>query len=184
MLLAAILAAIQAIAQFSPNAPKVERGCVVPYQKNFVEINPKMWTLRAAQVWCESNFNPRAQSPYACGIAQFTSGAWKDWGVKGKTPFDPYAALVSQNKYMGYLEIKCGNNLNAATGSYNCGLGNVIRAQNLAKSLSLVGEDAWLRVLSRITGSHSTETINYIAGNKKRLKIIQDLLNQKRAAAH
>ena len=168
------------VAQFSPKAPKVAPGCVVPYQKTFVEINPRMWTMRAAQVWCESNFNPRAKSSVARGLAQFTNGAWKSWGVKGKTPLDPYASLISQNKYMGYLEIQCDNNLNAATASYNCGLENVIRAQNLARRLRLPGQEAWLRTLPRITGRHSRETINYITNNKKKRKVIQDLLNQKR----
>jgi hypothetical protein len=165
-----------AIPPFSPKAPPVAPGCVVPFQGLFMEINRPMWVVRAAQVWVESDFNPRAaaKGSSARGLAQFLHPTWIAWGVKGASPFDPRAALISQNKYMGYLEAQTGG-LNAAIGSYYVGIGKVLRAQYIAKSLGLKDQDAWLRMLPRLK-TNPSRTKSYITKNNQRKQMIQSLL--------
>ncbi|WP_448941122.1 peptidoglycan DD-metalloendopeptidase family protein [Micrococcus luteus] len=55
----------------------------------------------AAQLWTESRFDPRAVQPSsgALGMAQFLPDTWAAWG-DGKDPFDPYAAIDTQGRYM------------------------------------------------------------------------------------
>ena len=172
----ALLLAVNVFAQFSPKAPRPAPGCVVPYQQLFIQVGGKaVWVDRAAQVWVESGFNPKARSPGGdMGLAQFTKGTWKKFG-KG-SPYDPKAAITAQNKYMGYLTIICGNDKTAAIGSYNCGEGNVQKAKYLAKKLRLQGKDAWLRVLPRITGRCAKITRNYVVSNQKKRAQIAAML--------
>jgi membrane-bound lytic murein transglycosylase MltF len=174
--LSVLLFTVNVFAQFSPKAPKPASGCVVPYQQLFIQIDGKnVWVARAAQVWVESGFNPKARSPGGdMGLAQFTRATWKKFG-KGSA-YDPKAAITAQNKYMGYLTIICKNDLTAAIGSYNCGEGNVSKAKYLAKKLRLQGKDAWLRVLPRITGRCAKITRNYVVSNQKKRAQITAML--------
>lgn len=56
-------------------------------------------SLIAAQIEAESQWNPKASSGLANGIAQFTPDSWKDWG-NGKSVWDPHAAIDAQSRFM------------------------------------------------------------------------------------
>jgi len=171
ILIALNIGAVDSKFSFSKKAPKVEPGCIVPFQSLFIATNSIKWKDRAAQVWCESNFNPTViNSIGAKGLGQFMDGAWKDWG-KG-SPLNPQDAIIAQNRYMVWLEMKCRNSNNAALASYNAGLGNIRKAQFLADKLNLVSQDAWMQTLPRITGKFSTETLNYIKANNIKRQLL------------
>lgn len=141
---------------------------VVPYQADFVEVAGPRWVDRAGQVWAESAFNPKAVSPVcARGLAQFMPATWREWASPaGSDPFDPAAAIRAQHAYMGWLEARCGGQLEPALGCYNAGLGSIRKAQRLAAALGLPGERAWLQALPRVTGqAHAAETTGYIRHN-------------------
>jgi len=148
-------------------------GQVVPWQEHFVEIGGEHWPWRAAQVKAESNFRLNAVSPVgARGPAQFMPSTWQwaislGWVEAGTSPHDLIPALTAQNAYMVWLFPRAGYDKDAATGAYNCGLGNVQRAKRHAKDLGLLGKDAWLRALPSITKSHAMETQDYVARIKR-----------------
>lgn len=140
----------------------------VPYQATFQATAGARWIDRAAQAQAESAFNPRAVSPVgARGIAQFMPATWAEW-APGADPFDPIVGIQAQHRYMLWLEARCGQQLDPALAAYNAGLGNVRKAQRLADRLGLVGQDAWLRALPRVTGPvHSAETTGYLIRNRR-----------------
>lgn len=154
--------------------PRPLPGEIVPWQGLFIAAAGPRWIDRAAQAQAESGFNPRAVSqvkgkdgqwhPCAYGLTQFTPPTWAIWG-KGKDPYDPAASIDAQHRYMLWLEARCGGHLNPALGAYNAGLGSVQKAQRVAASLGLPGEDAWLQALPRVTGEHARETQGYIVHN-------------------
>lgn len=139
---------------------------VVPFQDQFRRVAGERWIDRAAQAQAESNFNPRALSPVgARGILQFMPGTWREWAPTGADPYDPAAGIDAGHRYMLWLEARTSS-LNGALGSYNAGLGNIRKAQRLADSLGIVGGDAWLQALPRVTGRvHAAETRGYIQHN-------------------
>jgi len=144
-------------------------GDVVPWQTHFVEISGDHWPWRAAQVKAESNFRLNAVSPVgAMGPAQFMPSTWRwaqdlGWVKKSDSPHDLIPALTAQNRYMLWLFPRAGYDKDAATGAYNCGLGNVQKAKTHANNLGLLGKDAWLRALPSITKNHAKETQDYVA---------------------
>ena len=140
----------------------------VPYEGTFRAVAGDRWIDRAAQAQAESAFNPRAVSPVgARGIAQFMPATWNEW-APGADPFDAFAGIQAQHRYMLWLEARCSGRLDPALGAYNAGLGNVRKAQRLADSLGLVGQEAWLRALPRVTGhTHSAETAGYLVRNRR-----------------
>lgn len=139
----------------------------IPFQTDFQRIAGDRWIDRAAQAKAESGFNPRAVSPVgARGILQFMPGTWRDWG-RGADPFDPIAGIDAGHRYMNWLEGRT-TSFNAALGSYNAGLGNIRKAQRLADSTGLLGRDAWLQALPRVTGeAHAAETRGYVRNNAR-----------------
>lgn len=89
-------------------------------------------SLLAAQIKQESGWNPQAVSPVgAKGLAQFMPRTWAEYG-NGKDPFDPFAALDAQGRYMKYLvDFVSGlatsetQKIEFALAAYNAGPGNV-----------------------------------------------------------
>lgn len=86
----------------------------------------------AAQISQESGWNPKAVSPVgARGIAQFMPGTWEEWG-NGKDPFDPFAGLDAQGRYMKHLAGQIADlasnekeKIQFTLAAYNAGAGNV-----------------------------------------------------------
>nr|WP_306672426.1 lytic transglycosylase domain-containing protein [Geothrix fuzhouensis] len=140
----------------------------VPFEPTFRAVAGPRWIDRAAQVQAESAFNPRAVSPVgARGLAQFMPATWAEW-APGADPFDPIASIQAQHRYMLWLEARCGGQLDPALGAYNAGLGNIRKARRLADGLGLVGSEAWLRALPRVTGpAHAAETTGYLIRNRR-----------------
>ena len=156
----------------------VDSGCVVPFQTMFVVQNPVLWQTRAAQAWTESDFNPNAKSEVgALGITQFMPATWKEW-MGSADPTIPQNSIIAQDKYMKWLEARCSNNLNAALGSYNAGLGNIRRAQFKADQLGISGIDAWMRVYPSVQHSpaFAKQTLDYITRNTTYQNEIKSLI--------
>ncbi|MFM9367985.1 NlpC/P60 family protein [Streptomyces sp. Da 82-17] len=97
-------------------------------------INP---ALLAAQLYQESGWNPKAQSPAAAqGIAQFIPGTWATHGVDGdkdgdKDVWDPADAIPSAASYdcklAGYVKDAPGNPTHNMLAAYNAGAYAVIK---------------------------------------------------------
>lgn len=172
-----------------PSKPRfpapVEIGCVVPYQPRFVEVNPVLWKTRAAQAWCESGFNAKAVSPVgAKGLTQFMPATWKEWMPATSDPFNPNDAILAQDKYMKWLEARLNNDLDAALGSYNAGLGNIRKAQRLADQLGMSGSGAWMRVYPQVQKNPMfvKETLGYVSRNSEKRAQIDSLLKAQSSA--
>ena len=179
-ILIALLLSLASVGARSPFLSPVERGCVVPYQTIFIQVDKPLWDTRAAQAWCESGFNPKAKSEVgAVGLTQFMPGTWNQW-AKGQDPTNPTASITAQDKYMRWLEARCDNNLNAALGSYNAGLGNIRKAQFKAEQLGMSGDDAWMRVYPSVQKNQAfvKQTLDYITRNQEKRTEIKNLLNQ------
>ncbi|MGV9995235.1 NlpC/P60 family protein [Streptomyces sp. NPDC003374] len=118
------------------------KGAVPAAYKSLVEkwgnlcpaINP---ALLAAQLYQESGFNPRAQSPAAAqGIAQFIPGTWATHGVDGdgdgkRDVWDPDDAIPSAASYdcelAKYVRTVPGDPTHNMLAAYNAGADAVIR---------------------------------------------------------
>lgn len=97
-------------------------------------INP---ALLAAQLYQESGFNPKAQSPAAAqGIAQFIPGTWATHGIDGdgdgdRDVWDPNDAIPSAAKYdcslAKYVKDAPGNPTHNMLAAYNAGAYAVIK---------------------------------------------------------
>ena len=128
------------------------------------------WRLWKAQVKAESAFKAGAVSPVgAIGLAQIMPATFKEIaersGIKGQ-PFDPETNLMSGAWYMARQRaiFKAPRpdfeRHNLAMAAYNCGAGNVIKAQRLAGN-----PQEWQPVADKlhlVTGRHSNETIQYV----------------------
>ena len=159
----------------------IETGCVVPYQVMFVAQDKPLWVIRAAQAWTESNFNPKARSEVgAIGLTQFMPATWKQW-MGSANPESPQNSIIAQDKYMKWLEARCDNNLNAALGSYNAGLGNIRKAQFKADQIGVSGVDAWMRVYPSVqkNSSYCKQTLDYISRNSAYRVQITNMLQAK-----
>ncbi|RPK67456.1 Gamma-D-glutamyl-L-lysine endopeptidase [Streptomyces sp. ADI95-17] len=98
-------------------------------------INP---ALLAAQLYQESGWNPRAESPAAAqGIAQFIPGTWAGHGIDGdkdgdRDVWDPADAIPSAASYdcelAGYVKKVPGDQTDNMLAAYNAGAYRVIRA--------------------------------------------------------
>lgn len=147
----------------------VAQSGVVPWQGHFMAIGGDLWPWRAAQVQAESGFRLEAKSPVgARGPAQFMPSTWswcqqRGWVRPGDQPEDLLPALVAQHRYMLWIAARVEGDRDATTASYNCGLGNVLKAKRLATELGLPGSGTWLQVLPRVTGHHAKETQDYVA---------------------
>ncbi|GCD35836.1 transglycosylase [Streptomyces chrestomyceticus JCM 4735] len=98
-------------------------------------INP---ALLAAQLYQESGWNPRAQSPAAAqGIAQFIPGTWASHGIDGngdgrRDVWDPADAIPSAASYdcelAKYVKDVPGDPAHNMLAAYNAGAYRVIKA--------------------------------------------------------
>ncbi|WP_425583545.1 NlpC/P60 family protein [Streptomyces macrosporus] len=91
-----------AVALAKGAVPAAYRSLVQKWGNHCPALNP---ALLAAQLYQESGWNPRAQSPAAAqGIAQFIPGTWATHGVDGdgdgdRDVWDPKDAIPSAAKY-------------------------------------------------------------------------------------
>jgi cell wall-associated NlpC family hydrolase len=119
-------------------------------------INP---ALLAAQLYQESGFNPKAQSPAAAqGIAQFIPGTWATHGLDGdgdgdRDVWDPNDAIPSAASYdcklASYVKDVPGDPTANMLASYNAGAYAVIKyggvppykeTQNYVKTITTLSE--------------------------------------------
>lgn len=132
------------------------------------------WLWWKAELIAESCLEPGAQSPAgAMGLAQFMAPTWRD--VKAElnlpadaTPFNTGHAIRAGAYYLGKLrrawarvERPEADRRRLAQASYNAGLGNIIKAQQLAGGAA--DYDSIIAQLHRVTGAdNAAETRNYV----------------------
>jgi membrane-bound lytic murein transglycosylase F len=130
------------------------------------------WRWLLAELWEESHLDPRAVSPVgAQGIAQIMPGTWSEISKALRfpadaTPFDPGYAIPGAAHYLARLRRAWwaprseDDRRRLAQASYNCGLGNMLKAQRKAKNA--VGYDAIIAFLPAVTKKRALETIEYV----------------------
>lgn len=101
------------------------------------------WLLVVAQMWQESSFNPKAESPVgAQGLLQVMPRTAEEMGYPPPL-FDPKRGVNAGVKYMNWLrdrfdaEVDQKNRLWFSLAAYNAGIGHVYDAQRLADKLGL-----------------------------------------------
>lgn len=128
------------------------------------------WRLWRAQIETESAMRAGATSPVgAMGLAQVMPATFRDIskasGIAGN-PYDPEVNINAGAWYMAKQRaiFKAprpeADKHNLACASYNAGAGNIIKAQRLAGNPE--GWEPVAETLPKVTGHHSTETINYV----------------------
>ncbi|MEU9015481.1 bifunctional lytic transglycosylase/C40 family peptidase [Streptomyces sp. NPDC048479] len=144
-------------------------------------INP---ALLAAQLYQESGWNPKAQSPAAAqGIAQFIPGTWAAHGVDGdkdgdRDIWDPADAIPSAASYdcelAGYVKKAPGNATDNMLAAYNAGAYAVIKyqgvppyreTQNYVKVIRTL-EKSFARPVGRVEPSRQAAAAIYFAQQK------------------
>ncbi|MFD5554976.1 NlpC/P60 family protein [Streptomyces sp. NPDC127068] len=143
-------------------------------------INP---ALLAAQLYQESGFNPRAQSPAAAqGIAQFIPGTWATHGVDGdgdgdRDVWDPKDAIPSAASYdcalATYVKDVPGDPTKNMLAAYNAGPYAVIKyggvppyreTQNYVKIITSL-QESFARPVGRVEPSRQAAgAIHYAQG--------------------
>ena len=149
----------------------------IPFENDFKDICQHRWLDRAAQIKCESNFDPNIKSfDNGEGLGQATN-IWP-WYIKmgwvhaDSNPYQVRPAIQGAHKYMVWLEARVKNHYwLTACGAYNAGLGSIQKAQKLADIADLPGDEAWLTTLPQVTKANSRYTINYI----KHLKQVRSI---------
>lgn len=145
----------------------------VPFEAEFRSVAGPRWIDRAAQVKAESLFRPGITAPDGgMGLAQFMPKTWswakaQGWVRPDASAYTPRDAIQGQHAYMTWLETRTGGRLNPALGAYNAGLGSLRKSQLIADRLGLVGQEAWLAALPRVTGARNAGiTRAYLARNR------------------
>jgi len=118
--------------------PAAYKGLVEKWGNLCPALNP---ALLAAQLYQESGFNPRAQSPAAAqGIAQFIPSTWATHGVDGngdgkRDVWDPADAIPSAASYdcklARYVKSVPGDLTQNMLAAYNAGPDPVIKYQGV-----------------------------------------------------
>lgn len=159
--------------------PCTAQGVDTQYNKHIYSAVNQYWAIQRRPYRCwllavliaESNLDPSAVSHAdAHGIAQFLPTTWREQeqllGIEG-SPYDAHLSIIFAANYMERLARiwsaprteRCRLELQSA--SYNAGAGNVIEAQRLAR-----GATCWDKIgnyMVQVTGSHSSETLGYVA---------------------
>ena len=128
------------------------------------------WKMLKSQCYQESRLNPLAVSPAgAYGLCQFLKGTAGDVGRKlGVSPdafWLPEVSIRAAGYYMGILIQSWKSprppldRHKLALGSYNAGIGHLLKAQRLCDNARLY--DDIIACLPMVTGHHSKETIGY-----------------------
>ncbi|GAB2882397.1 transporter substrate-binding domain-containing protein [Microbulbifer echini] len=101
------------------------------------------WRMIVAQMWQESNFNPKAVSPVgAQGLMQVMPATAEEMGFPPPL-FEPERGIKAGVKYMDWVRDRFNpslptvNKLWFTLASYNAGYGHLLDAQRLAKQLGL-----------------------------------------------
>lgn len=132
------------------------------------------WKWFKAQAIAESRLNPKATSYVgAKGIMQimpFTAKEIaKELRIKHFNITDPelninFGIFYDRKMYSVWKTVHGKERVKFMFGSYNAGLGNILRAQKKAKIRRLPTNqwDSISKVLGEVTGRHSIETITYV----------------------
>lgn len=133
------------------------------------------WLWCKAQAVAESQLNPEALSPAgAMGVMQLMPGTMAEMAAKYPNAAD--------NIQLPHVNIRLGiaydkrcfdvwtkesgrERIRFMLGSYNAGISNIVKAQNLAGRVGMA-IDQWQSIadaLPQVTGRHAAETINYVA---------------------
>ncbi len=131
-----------------------------------------VWRLLKAQYWQESRLDPDVRSPAGAeGVAQFMPGTWAD-AVRALgwpdllSRRDARHAIEGGAWYMrklrgGWKNRRVMDSHDLALGSYNAGMGNIIKAQAVCGGARLWAEIA--PCLPQVTGPvHARETTDYV----------------------
>ncbi len=101
------------------------------------------WRLIVAQMWQESSFNPKAESPVgAQGLLQVMPRTAEEVGYPPPL-FDPKRGIEAGVKYLNWVrdrfdeDLTLENKLWFSLASYNAGIGHLYDAQRLAEELGL-----------------------------------------------
>jgi len=115
-----------------------------PYDNLVKEVALKYeldWRLVTAQMWQESSFNPKAESPVgAQGLLQVMPRTAEEMGYPPPL-FEPKRAVQAGVKYLDWIrdrfdtDVTLENRLWFALAAYNAGIGHLYDAQRLAKEL-------------------------------------------------
>lgn len=130
------------------------------------------WYWNKAQLIAESNLNTNAVSPVgAMGVGQFMPATWEQ--MKRELGFPPNTSafassynIQAQAYYMRQLRNQFRHprpekdKHSLALASYNAGLGNILKAQQLSGGSYLY--QPMIEQLHKVTGHHHVETTNYV----------------------
>ncbi|UUN31240.1 NlpC/P60 family protein [Streptomyces sp. FIT100] len=170
-----------AVALVKGAVPALYQGLVEKWGTLCPAINP---ALLAAQLYQESGWNPKAQSPAAAqGIAQFIPGTWSAHGVDGdgdgdRDVWDPADAIPSAASYdcklAGYVKKAPGDPTDNMLAAYNAGAYAVIKyggvppyreTQNYVKIIRTL-EKSFARPVGRVQPSRQAAGAIYFAQQK------------------
>lgn len=135
------------------------------------------WRWLKAMAIVESGLNPEAVSPVgAMGLMQLMPGTARETAAKIGVPyrddtvlFVPHCniqlgAAYTMRCWQVWREEDGLERIRFAIGSYNAGIGNIVRAQKLAMDNG-EATNAWAsitRYLPAVTGTNAAETINHV----------------------
>lgn len=122
------------------------------------------WKWWKAQLWQESRLDPNAVSPAgATGIAQFMRGTAAQYGLVDRRMAEPSILAGARMMRDGMKFWKAPrthlSRRRLAQAGYNCGHGNLVRAQKLCRGA--MEYEPLMDCLPNITGRFAAETLGY-----------------------